>query len=78
MENPENRDRVQLHLVLPYKFEPGGANHEGCAGLLGLGDYLKFLTGRATADPCDRAVIEQACDGCGTVIQVRSLIQMSI
>ena len=25
---------------LPYKFEPGGANHEGCAGLLGLGDYL--------------------------------------
>ena len=32
---------------LPYKFEPGGANHEGCAGLLGLGDYLKFLAGTA-------------------------------
>ena len=42
---------------LPYKFEPGGANHESCAGLLGLGDYLKFLTG---ADSCDRTVIEQA------------------
>ncbi len=42
---------------LPYKFEPGGANHESCAGLLGLGDYLEFLTG---ADSCDRAVIEKA------------------
>jgi cysteine desulfurase family protein (TIGR01976 family) len=43
---------------LPYKFEPGGANHESCAGLLGLGDYLKFLMG---ADSCDRKVVEQAC-----------------
>ncbi len=42
---------------LPYKFEPGGANHESCAGLLGLGDYLEFLTG---ADSWDRAVIEKA------------------
>ena len=42
---------------LPYKFEPGGANHESCAGLLGLGDYLKFLTGSVS---CDRAMIEKA------------------
>jgi cysteine desulfurase family protein (TIGR01976 family) len=43
---------------LPYKFEPGGANHESCAGLLGLGDYLKFLTGTDAAANCDRAVVE--------------------
>ena len=30
---------------LPYKFELGGASHEGCAGLLGLADYLGFLAG---------------------------------
>jgi len=42
---------------LPYKFEPGGANHESCDGLLGLGDYLAFLTGAAA---CDREVIERA------------------
>ena len=45
---------------LPYKFEPGGANHESCAGLLGLGDYLKFLTGAEPDAPCDRAVVEAA------------------
>jgi cysteine desulfurase family protein (TIGR01976 family) len=45
---------------LPYKYEPGGANHESCAGLLGLGDYLKFLTGTEPSGPCDRAVVEQA------------------
>jgi cysteine desulfurase family protein (TIGR01976 family) len=45
---------------LPYKFEPGGANHESCAGLLGLGDYLKFLTGTDTAATCDRSVVEAA------------------
>ncbi len=43
---------------LPYKFEPGGANHESCAGLLGLGDYLKFLTGTPADDECTRAVVE--------------------
>ena len=45
---------------LPYKFEPGGANHESCAGLLGLGEYLNFLTGRDPAGPCDRVTVEQA------------------
>lgn len=41
------------HFFLPddaYKFELGGANHEGCAGLLALGDYLKFAAGRETLD----------------------------
>ncbi len=36
------------HFFLPadvYKFELGGPNHEGCAGLLGLGTYFEFLSG---------------------------------
>ncbi len=28
---------------VPYKFELGGVNHEGCAGLLALYDYLMFV-----------------------------------
>ncbi len=35
---------------VPYKFELGGAIHEGCAGLLALGDYLSFLSGRDRVD----------------------------
>lgn len=31
--------------TVPYKFQLGGANHEGCAGLVGLGKYLNFLAG---------------------------------
>ena len=30
---------------IPYKFEVGGVSHEGCAGLLALGEYLCFLAG---------------------------------
>jgi cysteine desulfurase family protein (TIGR01976 family) len=45
---------------LPYQFEPGGANHEGCAGLLALGDYLKVLAGAAADAALDRAVVERA------------------
>ncbi|TVQ54542.1 MAG: aminotransferase class V-fold PLP-dependent enzyme [Phycisphaerales bacterium] len=45
---------------VPYKFEPGGVSHEGCAGLLGFGEYLRTLTG-ATGDGLpDRAAIESA------------------
>ncbi|MHC4350816.1 MAG: aminotransferase class V-fold PLP-dependent enzyme [Planctomycetota bacterium] len=45
---------------LPYKFEPGDASHEGCAGLLGLWRYLAALSGlRGTEEP-QRAAIEQA------------------
>jgi len=50
------------HFFLPngdaYKFELGGANHESCAGLLALGDYLSFLAGGG--DGQSRAVIEKA------------------
>lgn len=42
---------------LPYKFELGGASHEGCAGLLGLRPYLAFLAG---SKQCDRPAIERA------------------
>jgi len=28
---------------VPYKFELGGACHEGCAGIVALGSYLRFL-----------------------------------
>ncbi len=45
---------------LPYQFEPGGANHEGCAGLLALGEYLKVLAGEDPAAPCDRRVVTAA------------------
>ena len=30
---------------MPYKWELGGASHEGCAGLLALKPYLGFLAG---------------------------------
>jgi cysteine desulfurase family protein (TIGR01976 family) len=46
--------------AIPYKFELGGASHEGCAGLLALRDYLATLAGVAGADAVDRAAIERA------------------
>jgi cysteine desulfurase family protein (TIGR01976 family) len=45
---------------MPYQFEPGGANHEGCAGLLALGDYLKLLGGAGPEAPVDRPMVESA------------------
>jgi cysteine desulfurase family protein (TIGR01976 family) len=45
---------------LPYKFEVGGANHEGCAGICGLRDYLAFVVGEADPRALDRPAIEQA------------------
>lgn len=50
---------------LPYKFELGGASHEGCAGLNGLAPLLGTLAGRSDAesldaDDCDRPTIERA------------------
>ncbi len=45
---------------VPYQFEPGGANHESCAGLLALGEYLKRLAGVDPAAPCDREVVTTA------------------
>lgn len=48
------RDRV------PYKFELGGVNHEGCAALLALGGYLSFLAGARSEALPDRATIAAA------------------
>ena len=45
---------------LPYAFEPGGASHEGCAGLLALGEYMKVLAGADPESPCDRQVVVDA------------------
>jgi cysteine desulfurase family protein (TIGR01976 family) len=35
---------------IPYKFELGGVNHEGCAALLGLQEYLRALAELATGE----------------------------
>ncbi|MCC6969845.1 MAG: aminotransferase class V-fold PLP-dependent enzyme [Phycisphaerales bacterium] len=55
------RDRV------PYKFELGGVNHESCASINGLWEYLCFLAGEATLPARrdgtrarDRAIVERA------------------
>ena len=45
---------------LPYKFELGGACHEGCAGILGLRDYLAELAGAGDPAALDRAGVERA------------------
>jgi len=47
---------------LPYKFEVGGANHEGCAGILGLRNYLAFLVGETDPAALDRSAIERALE----------------
>ena len=47
---------VPQHEV-PYKFELGGASHEGCAGLLALGAYLNFLAGRDPGAAPDRETV---------------------
>ncbi len=46
---------------VPYKFELGGVNHEGCAGLLGVEDHFAFLAGREPGEALDRSAIETAC-----------------
>jgi cysteine desulfurase family protein (TIGR01976 family) len=44
----------------PYKFELGGVNHEGCAGICGLRDYLASLVGETDPSVLDRPAIERA------------------
>jgi selenocysteine lyase/cysteine desulfurase len=59
---------------LPYKFEVGGANHEGCAGILGLRDYLAFLVGETDPAALDRPAIERAFEimtACELPLQAR-------
>jgi len=45
---------------VPYQFELGGVCHEGCAGLLGLADYLKVVAEIDPDDDLTRGEIEQA------------------
>ncbi len=48
---------------LPYKFQLGGANHEGCAGLCALQEYLTVLAGPPVThapDPSARNIVERA------------------
>jgi cysteine desulfurase family protein (TIGR01976 family) len=44
--------------AIPQKFELGALNHEGCAGIVGLKPYLRFLAGSQVDG---RATIESAC-----------------
>lgn len=45
---------------LPYAFEPGGPNHEGCAAMLGLGEFLAYVAGSPGPGPVDRPTVERA------------------
>lgn len=50
--------------AVPYKFELGGVNHEGCAGLVALDAYLRFLVGEhaPAGQGFSRGVVERAFD----------------
>jgi len=64
-----------IHEV-PYQFELGGPSHEGCAGLLGLADYLKVVAGIDGTASLSRSGIERAFDvmtACERPLQARLL-----
>lgn len=44
----------------PLAFEPGGVQHELCAGLLGTWDHLCFLAGETAGTPFERELVERA------------------
>jgi len=60
---------------VPYKFELGGVNHEGCAGLIALGDYLKFLAGADHEAAIDR---ETVCAAFGTMTDCELPLQAKL
>jgi cysteine desulfurase family protein (TIGR01976 family) len=45
---------------VPYKLELGGVLHEGCAGILGLCDYLPAVVDRAPEAPLRRQTVVEA------------------
>jgi len=45
---------------VPYQFELGGVSHEGCAGILGLADYLKVVADVGPETELSRAEVKQA------------------
>jgi cysteine desulfurase family protein (TIGR01976 family) len=60
----------------PYRFELGGVCHEGCAGLLGLSEYLSVLAAADSAGPLDRSTVERAFEimtACEAPLQARLL-----
>jgi cysteine desulfurase family protein (TIGR01976 family) len=67
------------HFFIPddevsYKFELGGVSHEGCAGILGLRDYLGQLAGVGEQGALDRTAVEHAFElmtACELPLQAR-------
>jgi cysteine desulfurase family protein (TIGR01976 family) len=67
------------HFFIPdeevsYKFELGGVCHEGCAGILGLRDYLGQLAGVGEQGALDRTAVEHAFElmtACELPLQAR-------
>lgn len=47
---------------VPYQFELGGVCHEGCAGILGLADYLEVVADAKGQAELSRAEVERAFD----------------
>jgi cysteine desulfurase family protein (TIGR01976 family) len=45
---------------VPNKLELGGVLHEGCAGVLGLGDYLPAVAAREPEEPLRRGTVVEA------------------
>ncbi len=45
---------------VPHKWEPGGANHESCAGIAALWEYVCALTGDDASAPPNRGGFERA------------------
>ncbi len=45
---------------IPYKFELGGACHEGCAAILALSRYLAFVAGEDEQAAANRDVVDRA------------------
>lgn len=45
---------------VPYQFELGGVSHEGCAGILGLAEYLKVVAEVGPETELSRAEVERA------------------
>ena len=78
---------------VPYKFELGGASHEGCAGIVGLARLLEILAVEvppeaqveasalaASADRCTFATVERAFEAMTTLeapLQARLLERLS-
>ncbi|MBM4106500.1 MAG: aminotransferase class V-fold PLP-dependent enzyme [Phycisphaerae bacterium] len=67
-----------LRSEVPYKFELGGASHEGCAGLCGLARLLEVLAGEAPAEAeVDAASLAASADRVGFETASRAFAAMT-